>query len=147
MSDNSEKELKNVKNNRVVKLICLITIIVGVGVLIVLFFNGTLMLNKEKRLERELTNTGKKFYTKFYYDRITSDKKEKQIKTELENFKSIGIKVNLVSLKKYSYDFNKKSIDLLEKNKCDITKTSVTIYPKAPYGKNDFNIKASLDCK
>lgn len=147
MSDNSKEKVKDMKDNKLVKYICLAVIFVVVIVIVILFLNGTLMLNKEKRLERELTNTGKKFYTKFYYDRITSDKKEKQIKTELENFKSIGIKVNLVSLKKYSYNINKKSINLLEKNGCDITNTSVTIYPKAPYGKNDFNIKASLECK
>lgn len=146
MSDKSTKKSEIMKKENLIRIIFLVVIILIV-IIIVLNSNGTIMFNKNSRLKSELKSTGTKFYTKFYYDQITKDKNEKQITAELENFKSIGIKVNLNSLKKYSYDINKKSIDLLEKNECDITNTSVTIYPKKPYRKTDFSIETNLECK
>lgn len=146
MSDKNIKKSEWMKKENLTKIGFPIVAILIV-IVIILNINGTIMFNKSGRLNSELKKSGKKFYTQFYYDQVTKDKKEKQIQTELENFKVIGIKVNLNSLKNYSYDVNKKSIDLLEKNGCDITKTSVTIYPKKPYGKNDFDIKTNIECK
>lgn len=129
------------------KLIALIAILVIIVIIAVLSLNGTIIFNKEGRLNSALTKAGKNFYSEFYYDQLLKEKSKKEVQTDLEKFKSIGIKVNLNSLKKYSYENSKRSIDLLEKYNCDASESKVTIYPKSPYGKDDFTIKADLKCK
>lgn len=133
--------------NNLGKIISLIAVLVIIVVVVILSLNGTIVFDKEGRLNNAITSTGKNFYTEFYYDKISKGKSKKEVSSSLERFKTIGIKVNINSLKKYSYENNKRNIDILEKYGCDSNESKVIIYPKAPYGKKDFTIKSDIKCK
>ena len=92
---------------------------------------------------------GKEFYTEFYYDEISKGKTSDELAEFLSGFQDVGIKVNLDNLSRYNDNANEEEIAKFKNEKdeaCDKTNTRAVIYPKSPYGKNDFTIKAELDC-
>ena len=68
----------------------------------------------------------------------------------VKKYGSIGIKVNLDNLSRYSGDGVAERVGQFKNDKtnedCDKENTKVTIYPKEPYGKSDYTIEAVLVC-
>lgn len=68
----------------------------------------------------------------------------------LSKFSTIGIKVDLENLGRYNNGEFKDKISKFKNSdtdeKCNSTNTMVYIYPKSPYGKTDYTVKAELDC-
>lgn len=103
----------------------------------------------ENDLTKSLTKMGEEFYTEFYYPEISKDKSAAEVTESLEKFKDIGIKINLDNLSRYNDGANTEEIAKF-KNKdgkeCNVQTTRAIIYPKSPYGKNDYTVKVELDC-
>lgn len=138
-----EKENKSNKN-LFIAIGCALLVVVAVVVLII-------CLGKEKTNEEELTKNleklGSQFYTEFYYP--AQEKTQKNIAEFIAKFERTGIKVNLENIAKVS-KIDKKLIEDMVNNKtkkeCDKVESYVVITPKAPYGKDDFTVKATLVC-
>lgn len=129
------------------------TIALAAGVMIILvvafILTKTIKPSLEDQLNDSLTKMGEEFYTDFYYTEISKNKSTTEVSAFLEKFSEVGIKVNLDNLSRYNDGQNKEEIAKF-KNKddkaCNTTNTKAIIYPKKPYGKNDYTIKVELDC-
>ena len=138
------KVKKTEKNNKSVIIVVVIVIVaIVVGVILGLGKRGN-----EKELESSLNKMGKNFYENFYYKQVGSSSEERS--SLLSKFSTIGIKIDLDNLSRYNDGEFKKEINKFVNSKtgekCNKTKTKVTIYPKSPYGKTDYTVKADLDC-
>lgn len=131
-------------------------IIIGVVVFIAIILIGLICAlvvvggskNNEKKLETSIVEMGREFYENFYYEQIGSSSDERN--SLLSKFTDIGIKVDLDNLGRYKNGEFKEKISEFKNEKtdekCNSTNTKVIIYPKSPYGKTDYTIKAELDC-
>lgn len=143
MKESNVKNIETIekKDKRFDKKYMIILIVIFVLVVLILF------LSKKPRLESDFKHLGKDFYSGYYYKQISKSKTEKEVKSFLDDFKEIGIKVSLANIETYNGKGNEKIIKKLKSAKCDENKSVVTIYPKKPYGKNDFTVKVKLSCK
>ena len=128
------------KNKNLLKLIGIILggllVIALVVLLLVKIINGG-----KKDYQKEVENNIKDLVKNFYEDKYYNDTD----KALIESFNNDGLKVSLNTL--YVVSGNKKKVTNPKTNKeCDAEKTYVMIYPKSPYGKNNYDIKYYLDC-
>ena len=124
------------------KIIFVITIII----ILVLFLGVLVFLNldTEKRAETRLKQLSKIFYKYYYED--NSDKKDKdKIKVFLSNYSTTGLTIRLKDME--TYIDTKKVENYKDLKKCNAEETKITIYPKSPYGKEDFKVELNLKCK
>ncbi len=131
------------KKKVILLVICLILIAICL-ILINIKSNKT----NEKELNSNLEILGKEFYKSYYK---TQSESQDDIKEFLKGFEETGITINLSNLSNVLKDSeHKKLIDSMYNSEtkayCDYKKTSVTIYPKSPYGEEDYTIKTNLDC-
>ena len=122
---------------RILKLIVIIMILaIMIICLLGIFgkFNGTW-----DKLEHELKSRGQDFYEKFYYVNLDDDIENK--KTILKNFDD-GIIVTLENLLLY----DDTDIELIESSSCNYQQTKVIIWPREPYGSEDYDIEVVLSC-
>ena len=123
------------------KVVIAIAAIVVIGTATVLFFMN-------KKLDTSLVEMGREFYEDFYYEQVGTSSDERT--NLLSKFTDIGIKVDLDNLGRYKNGEFKEKISEFKNTKtdekCNKTNTKVIIYPKSPYGKTDYTIKAELDC-
>ena len=139
---------KEEKNKKMIQ-ICAISVGLIIVLVVVLFLTRGLRATKEEKLNKSLTNLGEKFYTEFYYDEISKGKSADELSEFLSRFQDVGIKVNLDNLARYNDNANEEEIAEFVNEKgeaCNRDNTRAVIYPKSPYGKNDYTIKAELDC-
>lgn len=132
------------KNNKIIKVTLLCIALVVVFVSCFLLAGG--YFSKERKVNKSIVRLGEKFYTGFYYNKISQNQSSKAKEKFLKQFKDTGIIVSLYNLEKYSSNGNEDNLKILEKYKCDKYKTTVTIYPKSPYKENSFEMKAKIDC-
>lgn len=129
------------------KVVIAIAAIVVIGTATVLFFMNKNQSN-EKKLDTSLVEMGREFYEDFYYEQVGTSSDERT--NLLSKFTDIGIKVDLDNLGRYKNGEFKEKISEFKNaktdEKCNKTNTKVIIYPKSPYGKTDYTIKAELDC-
>lgn len=122
------------------------TIITIVGIIVlVLVIGGILLipkLIKGPNKEKKLTDLTKEFYG-YYYDEVS---KANDIKQFLSNYKDSGLKITLGDIEVYLDGKHGTKGDYTTFDKCDVDKTSVTIYPKEPYDKKSIDIKLDLSC-
>ena len=138
------KDIKSGKNNKNVIIVAVIVVVaIVVGIIL-----GLGKRSNEKELETSLKEMGKSFYENFYYEQVGSSSEERS--SLLSKFSTIGIKIDLDNLSRYNDGEFKKEINKFVNSKtgekCNKTKTKVTIYPKSPYGKTDYTVEADLDC-
>lgn len=129
--------------------ICAIAVGLIVVFIVVLFLTRGLRLSQEEKLNKSLTEMGEEFYTEFYYTEISKDKTSTEVSEFLSKFQDVGIKVNLDNLSRYNDNANEDEIANFKNEdgtECNKTNTRAIIYPKSPYGKNDYTIKVELDC-
>lgn len=141
-----KKILKKIFKNKIVLIVLGVILIAAIILFMVFGFR------KEESQSVELSNNlkelGVEFYEDFYYKQIGKDDKER--KEFLEKYKDIGIKINLDSLSRYkkeeTEEILKQFVNNKTKKECDKTNSMVVIYPKNPYGQNDYKIDAQLVC-
>ena len=131
------------KKKVILLVICLILIAICL-ILINIKSNKT----NEKELNNNLEILGKEFYKSYYK---TQSETQENLEEFLKGFEETGITINLSNLSNVLKDTeHKKLIDSMYNSKtkayCDYKKTNVTIYPKSPYGVEDYTIKTNLDC-
>jgi len=132
--DNILDNLSEHKGKIIIYTLIFIIFIVGVTVLTNVIENN----NNKKSLEKALIALGERVYTEGYYDNLKKEPKEYEKK---------GIKITLddmfeiIDLEVSDYFYNRKT-----KETCDIDDSYVRIYPRAPYGVNDYEIEYTLEC-
>lgn len=118
-----------------------------IGIILLLIIIGTIIFvrfSKRFRQELRVKNVAGSFYKYYYED--NSDKTDKdKIKVFLSNYASSGLRVRLGDMETYIDTHKVENYSVLKN--CDKDKTKVTIYPKAPYGKTDYEVKVKLSCK
>lgn len=125
-------------NKKIIFVITIIILVLFLGVLV--FLN----LDTEKRAETRLKQLSKVFYKYYYED--NSDKKDKdKIKVFLSNYSTTGLTIRLKDME--TYIDTKKVENYKDLKKCNAEETKITIYPKSPYGKEDFKVELNLKCK
>ena len=121
-------------------------LVIAVIVLCFVLFGNKEAKNK-KELEANLVQLGVAFYEDYYYP--SQEKTQKDIKEYLAKFKDNGLKINLENLSKISKTDKtliEKMVNKKTNEKCDFSKTYVTILPEADYGKKDYKIEVKLVC-
>ncbi len=117
------------------------------SVLCILFFTDK-TLGEQDSLENTLKDMATDFYENFYYDQVKQISKEEDY---LSKFELIGIKISLVNLKEYDNGKYISKVDRFVNSKtkvsCNKYNTVALIYPKAPYGKVDYEIEVNLECE
>ena len=128
------------------KVKIIIAVVIGVLILAVagiLLFTKSGVYN-EKLAENDLRAMAEEFYG-YYYDDNNTEKKAAKF---VEQFKETGLSITLGDLKIYLEGRNSgKKYDSKNLEKCDVSKTKVTMYPKSPFGKKDIDMKIDLSCK
>ena len=124
-------------------------IIGGVLIIIVLIFVIVKCVNNPKaKTTKSVKEMGKAFYTEYYYKELSNGKSKKELSDILSKFKDKGIKISINNLSLYKSGIYKERIESMRKDfKCDGKNTKAIIYPKSPYGKNDYKIDIELQCK
>lgn len=124
-------------------------IIGGVLIIIVLIFVIVKCVNNPKaKTTKSVKEMGEAFYTEYYYKELSKGKSNKELSNILSKFKDKGIKISINNLSLYKSGVYKEKIESMRKDfKCDGKNTKVIIYPKSPYGKNDYKIETELHCK
>ena len=142
--------LKKIKENKKIVLIVLGAIVLIVGVIVLISALGKEKVDEEEMLTNELEKIGRNYYEDYYYVSAANSDDLKDKKEYLENFSSVGLKINLENLQRYNNtlkDKNETNFKNTEKNKkCNAETSMVTIYPTDPYGKKDYKISVYLDC-
>jgi len=135
-------EKKNIFTKRNIIIIVIALVIINIIVGTILIYN-----NPKNKLTRSIKYMGKDFYTNYFYNTLKEGRSNKELSEILERYKDTGIKINLKNLSQFDSSKYKEEIDnMVENNKCIDTKTRAVIYPKAPYGKDNYKIKIELNC-
>ncbi len=128
------------------KIIFMILIFIIAGVLFFILKNN--INNQEKNLRNLLKQMGSDFYENYYYDALDDDVSIRQ--TFLKKYETIGIKINLDNLSRYSALNNRDNLEKFVNNKtnqeCDKIDTKAIIYPKYPFEKKSYEIDVELSC-
>jgi len=131
------------KEKRVKTIAIIAGAIVVIAAVVCLILFGP--FNKSKRIEKKLTNRmqelGKDFYENYYYDQVGKD--------FVKNYENNGIKVDLNNLARLNSNDSDAILGEFKNAKgesCNANNTKVTIYPKDPYEKTNYEIKVTLDC-
>ena len=135
-------EKKNIITKRNIIIMAIALVIINIVVGAILIYN-----NPKNKLTRSIKYMGKDFYTNYFYNTLKEGRSNKELSEILERYKDTGIKINLKNLSQFDSSKYKEEIDnMVENNKCIDTKTRAVIYPKAPYGKDNYKIKIELNC-
>lgn len=119
--------------------------IIGIIILlIILIIILSINFSKDGREQRKMKNLAKTFYSYYYAEKENKDDKD-AIKVYMSNYADTGLTISLKDLKVYLDSHKIENYSVL--NTCDESKTKVTVYPVAPYGKKDYKIKTTLICK
>ncbi len=124
-----------------------ITIGIIAGVLILVVASILVLIRsswyKERLMSSELRKMTEEFYG-YYYDDNNQGKKASEY---LKQFKDTGLSITLKDLKIFLENRTQKKYDSVRLEKCDIEKTTATMFPESPYGKKDLRIEFNFSCK
>lgn len=139
-----KKEVKQNKKMDIKKLLIPVGILIAVGIIVFIIIKVIGSGSQEAKITKNLTKMGKDFYTTYYYPLLVDNKSKKEQTEFLERFKDTGIKINIDNLSRFSDGKYKEEIESFKQ--CKKEGTRAIIYPKSPYGKNDYKIEVELDC-
>ena len=121
-------------------------VIAMIGIFILVLLIGAIIalnVSKGARAKLRVRNMANSFYTYYYED--NSDKEDKdKIRVFLSRYAASGLTIRLGDMETYIDTHKVENYKILKK--CDKNKTKVTIYPKAPYGKTDYDVKIKMSC-
>lgn len=133
-AENILEGLKKNKGKIFTYVLCLVAFII----LVTSINNIIKNYNDKRSLEKSLVALGERIYTDVYYSNLKKDPKE---------YENGGIKITLedmfeiINLESKDYFYNRKT-----KEACDINESYVKIFPKSPYGINDYELEFVLNC-
>ena len=102
--------------------------------------NGETRINNDT-FQDELEKIGADFYENYYYSNLSEEEKVK-----LSNYTDNGIRIDITNLV-VIIPIDDSIQNQLRKDKCDFDQTKIVIYPKEPYGKQDYSIELELSCE
>ena len=118
-----------------------------IGIIVLILLIGTIIIlnaSKETRIKLRIKNLAGTFYS-YYYEENTDKKDKDKIKVFLSNYASSGLRIKLGDMETYLDTHKVENYNILKK--CDKDKTKITIYPKFPYEKKDYDVKIKMSCK
>ena len=121
-------------------------IIIAIG-FILLIIGGILLLvnskfGRESLSKRDLRKITKEFYS-YYYDENNSDN---NIKNYLMKYVDSGLTISLGDMEIYIESKSNGGTKYSSLEKCDRANSKITIYPKSPFEKDDYELKFDLVC-
>lgn len=116
----------NMKNKKLLILIISTLLITCIIIGLLVLKNK----NEDNKVKKTITPIAERFYEETYYPTTNEE--------ILKKFTSIGIKISLEEL----IEFEEENID--DYKKYDTSKSNISIYPKKPFGKEDYMIKIEL---
>lgn len=125
------------KNKRIIISIFLILFLI-VGILVVV----NTKTGKEAKAKIDIRKMTKEFYS-FYYDENNSNN---NVKDFLRHYINSGLTISLGDMEVYIEDNSNGGTKYSSLEKCDRAKSKIIIYPKSPFGKNDYTLKFDLVC-
>ena len=126
-----------------------VVVVAALVILCFVFFGNKKDTKKDNKAEltANLEKLGKAFYEDFYY--VRNEEAQENMVEFIKGFEKTGISVDLENISKVS-TVDKELVDSMvnskTKKKCDVKETRVTFFPKAPYGKTDYEMKVELSC-
>lgn len=121
-----------------------VLLLVGIFAIVVAFVNSE--KNTNKKFDNTMRELGKIFYEDHYYDIIVNSKGTNYLKQFSDN----GLVVDLATLKTVNTKTKELAEVFVDKNNnelCNSEKTKVIIKTNDPYGKSDYSMEVTLDCK
>ena len=136
-------------NKKNIIIIASVIIVVVAAVILCVCLKGNKKGEKDNKAEltANLEKLGKAFYEDFYY--VRNEEAQENMVEFIKGFEKTGISVDLENISKVA-TVDKELVDSMvnskTKKKCDVKETRVTFFPKAPYGKTDYEMKVELSC-
>ena len=137
-----KKRSDPVKERRFVTIGVLVSaIMVAVSIFVTVYFNP------EAVAKRKFEFLARTYYEDYYYDKFVSELPEEKFEEEMATFSKTGY--SPILLRQLLLYNNRKYADY-EKYftgdyKCDKSKTAAKIYPREPFGKDDYEIEFNFD--
>ena len=125
------------KNKKIMFLIAIILFIIA-GILILV----NSKIGRESLSRRDIRKITKEFYS-FYYDENNSDN---NVKNYLRKYINTGLTISLGDMEIYIENKSNGGTTYSSLEKCDRANSKITIYPKSPFGKDDYELKFDLVC-
>ena len=125
------------KNKKIMFLIAIILFIIA-GILILV----NSKIGKESLSRRDIRKITKEFYS-FYYDENNTDD---NIRNYLRKYINSGLTISLGDMEIYIENKSNGGTTYSSLEKCDRANSKITIYPKSPFGKDDYELKFDLVC-
>ena len=142
------------KNKLTFIIVLLLTLVIMIlGFLTFIYFynlkyTSSYTKENEKEFIPKVTKMGIDLYSNYYYKSVSKDyENDEKFHEFLKKFEDIGLKFDLELIYNYKEE-NKREIDdfMKYKTKCKKSDILFVIYPKSPYGKNDFDSELIMDC-
>lgn len=125
------------KNKKIMFLIAIILFIIA-GILILV----NSKIGRESLSRRDIRKITKEFYS-FYYDENNTDD---NVKNYLRKYINTGLTISLGDMEVYIENKSNGGTTYSSLEKCDRANSKITIYPKSPFGKDDYELKFDLVC-
>ena len=130
--------MNNILKNKKMIIISAVIIVILILVIIILLNNNS-KKNDSNNLNDKLIEFGSRFYEEKYYSTV-------QDKQQLSNFNENGISISLTDIN-VILPYDEELKNLLNKKKCSLDNTKLSIYPESPYGEKNYKIKVELACE
>ncbi|MDF9825839.1 hypothetical protein M2475_002225 [Breznakia sp. PF5-3] len=119
--------------------------IIGAVLVVVVVLAGILIKtqmdsNSTSKEEAQMEKMAKTYYEDYLYELLAAGKDGKALKELFSQYEKEGLKISIENISKVS-EINVKKQTKEIGNTCDKKKNSITITPKAPYGKTDYKVK------
>ena len=124
-------------NKKIIISILLVLLIIA-GIIVIVNTRA----GKDAKAKIDLRTMTKEFYS-FYYDENNTDE---NVKNFLKKYVSSGLTISLGDMEAYIEDNANGGTKYKSLEKCDRANSKITIYPKSPFGKNDYELKFDLVC-
>ncbi len=160
--ENSSLQYSNPKANRKIgnltekqKKMCIYGIIIVLIIIVIVMIGSSHVLEKsnlspQEKAKNYMEKTVKSFYEDYYYDELVKLEENKLIEdvpTFLSNFETEGIPISIQIMIENKYIGESEIQENLGKYDCNYDNTATKVYPKSPYGKKDYTLETTLDCK
>ena len=137
-------QMKSIKNRFQKQPVYILLGILILLVILLIVLNGLGFFQSiEAKRKNYLEKTGRDFYENYYYPQL--DELTTNMADFLSNFEDNGPSISANVMIERSFKTRKEVEKKLEN--CDLEKTKIMIYPKDPYGIEDYKFEIKLYCE
>ena len=104
---------------------------------------GSIGSGSDNRRTAYMEELGEIFYPRFHEEQgeVLSDE---ELRNMFESWSETGFNINIDGLRHFDEDGSDRFEKLFEG--CDLANTTLTLYPEAPFGPNDFRMTTEINC-